>query len=168
MSTDDFETRMRAAGARLAGLTARLTAAEPWPLAERFDHSPEASWGPPEILAHVEEMLGFWLAETERVVATTTGAAPFGRVAEDADRLAMIARDRTLPIRELLARVAAGMDRWQRRWPELTEAERARTGVHPTLGEIRVADIAPRFVSGHLEAHLDQLDAALAGEAAAG
>jgi hypothetical protein len=168
MSTDDFETRMHAAQVRLAGLTTRLTATEPWPLAERFDHSPEASWGPPEILAHLDEMLAFWLAETERVVASAGGRVPFGRVAEDADRLANIARERTLPMGELLARVSAGIDRWRGRWAELDDSQRALTGLHPTRGEMTVAEIAPRFASEHLEAHLDQLDAALAGEAPSG
>jgi len=34
-----------------------VTAGEPWPLAEDYGTGPEASWGPREVLAHVEEML---------------------------------------------------------------------------------------------------------------
>jgi len=38
---------------RLAGYRADLEGASRWPLAERFDHAPEASWGPREVLAHL-------------------------------------------------------------------------------------------------------------------
>ena len=34
-----------------------------WPLAADYGTGPEASWGPREVLAHVEEYLPFWLAE---------------------------------------------------------------------------------------------------------
>ncbi len=167
MEPDNFDTRLAAASDRLAGLEGRLSTND-WPLAERFDHAPEAAWGPREVLAHLEEMLGYWLGETERVVDMTGGPAAFGRVATDALRLAVIERDRTLPVRELVARVEVGIDRWRRRWSGFDEAERERAGVHPTLGEMRAADIATRFVADHLEGHLDQLEASMGDEAAAG
>lgn len=162
MSTDEIDTRLSASAARFTTLGKRLAAGGPWTLAERFDHAPEASWGPPEILAHLEEMLGYWLGEAERLIDSAAGPIPFGRLATDDGRLAVIERDRTLSIRELVARVTAGIERWRRRWVELDEAERERTGLHPTLGELHVRDIATRFVAGHLEDHLDQLDVALA------
>ena len=122
---------------------------------------PKRAWGPPEILAHLEEMLQYWYGETERVLATTEGPQPFGRVATDPVRLAIIERDRTLPITELMARVGNGIERWRRRWSDVSDSERALTGLHPTLGELSVSDIASRFVARHLEEHLDQLEAAL-------
>jgi hypothetical protein len=87
-------------------------------------------------------------------------------VATEDVRLAIIGRDRTLPLRELVARVHVGIDRWRRRWAELDDASRARRGIHPTLGELTVTDIATRFTVGHLEDHLDQLAAAV-GDASA-
>ncbi|MBA3234738.1 MAG: hypothetical protein H0T59_01940 [Chloroflexi bacterium] len=113
-------------------------------------------------------MLTYWLGEAERVVDMTDGPRAFGRVATDDVRLAMLARDRTLPIRELLARVQSGLVRWRERWPRLDSGLRARTGLHPTLGEVDVTEIATRFVVGHLEDHLDQLEAALADGRRAG
>lgn len=168
MSDDQLDRRLAAAGDRLAGLGRALQEGGPWALAARFDHSPEAAWGPREILAHLEEMLPFWLGEAERILDSTEESATFGRVATDEIRLAIIERDRTLPLGELVARVRVGIGRWRRRWAELDPADRERKGTHVTLGGLTVTDIATRFVVGHLEDHLDQLAAALGGEPAPG
>ena len=162
MEADTFDDRLAAASDRLRGLATRLETGGPWPLAERFDHAPEAAWGPRETLAHLEEMLGFWLGEAARVIEMEAGPARFGRLATDTLRLAIIERDRTLPIRELIARTQNGIDRWRGRWRELDVAARGRTGLHATLGSLQVSEIATRFVAHHLEEHLDQLEAALA------
>ena len=161
MNGADLDGRLAAAGARLASLDHALRAGAPWPLAARFDHSPEATWGPPEILAHVEEMLAFWLGEAERIIEGPDERTAFGRVATDDVRIGIIGRDRTLPLRELVARVQVGIDRWRRRWAELDQASRQRAGTHPSLGVLTVTDVATRFTVGHLEDHLDQLAAAL-------
>lgn len=161
MHDDDFDARLAAAGERLTRLRSRLESGGPWPLAERFDHAPEASWGPRETLAHLEEMLGYWLGEIERILEVPVGAPAFGRVATDDLRVAIIERDRTLPIRELVARVQAGIERWRGRWAELDDPSHRRTGTHPKLGVMTVTDIANRMAAGHLEEHLDQLAAAL-------
>jgi hypothetical protein len=165
---DDLDRRFAAAGERLAGLGTVLEQGGPWPLAERFDHSPEASWGPRETLAHLEEMLPYWLGEAERILDDPSGAVPLGRAATNDIRLAIIERDRTLPIRELVARVHAGIERWRGRWPELDAASRERTGTHVSLGVVTVKDVASRFAIGHLEDHLDQLEGAIGGSARPG
>jgi DinB family protein len=163
MHDDDLDTRLSAAKERLAALSAELETGGPWPLAERFDHSPEASWGPRETLAHLEEMLAYWLGEAERIMESPDEGVAIGRVATDEIRLAIIERDRTLPFSELVARVRVGIDRWRERWAELDEGSRDRTGTHPRLGVVTVTDVASRFAVGHLEEHLDQLAAALGG-----
>ena len=168
MRTDEIDGRLAAAAERVADLSRQLAAGGPWPLSERFDHAPEASWGPHEILAHLGEMLGYWLGELERVVDMPDGPAPFGRIATDDVRLAILARDRTLPIRELLTRVQSGLVLWRERWPRIDSGVRSRTGLHPSLGEVDITEIATRFVVGHIEDHLDQLEAALAGGRDAG
>ena len=147
---------MRAAYAALAP---RVIAGEPWALAAAFGTEPEASWGPREVLAHVEEMLPFWLGEMERIVdGPLPGPTPFGRVADDAVRIGLIERDRTLPIRVLFARVDAGMRAWSERLASLTAAERTRVGLHPRLGEVPVDRMLERFVLGHAEDHVAQLE----------
>lgn len=157
---DELDRRLAAAAARLTALHPTLVAGT-WPLAERFDHAPEAEWGPREVLAHLGEMLPYWLGEAERIVDMTTGPEPFGRTATNDLRIAIIERDRTLPLRELLARVDSGVARWQRRLAELDDAEGERRGLHPTIGAMTVVDVATRFVVAHLEDHLDQLAATL-------
>ena len=164
---DDLDQRLAAAADRLASFAPTLRDGS-WPLAERFDHAPEAAWGPRELLAHLAEMLPYWLGEAERIIDMKDGPEPFGRAATNDVRLAIIERDRTLPIRELQARVAVGIERWRRRWAELDEPTQARHGLHPTLGVITVGEIGSRFVAGHLDDHLDQLTAILSGGTATG
>jgi hypothetical protein len=168
MNRDEMDAHLAALADRLAASEAGLAAGEPWPLSERFDHAPEASWGPPEILAHIVEMLDYWLSQAERVAGMAAGPQPFGRLATDTERLARIERERALPISVLVAEARAGIERWRARWAVLDPATRERTGLHPVLGEMSVAEIATRFVAGHLEDHLDQLEAARPDGAAPG
>lgn len=161
--TDDLE---RIAGARraYAALAPRVIAKEPWPLAEDYGTGPEALWGPREVLAHVAEMLPFWLGEMERIIdGPGPGPEPFGRIADDERRIGIIARDRTLPLRVLFARVDAGLRDWADRLATLTDDERARVGSHPRLGEMTAGQIPERFALGHAEDHIAQLESVLAG-----
>ena len=97
--------RLDAAVAAILALERRVDTAGPWALAELYGTEAEASWGPPELMAHVDEMLPFWLGEVERILDGPPGApVPFGRVATDTVRIGVIGRDRTLPLRELFAR----------------------------------------------------------------
>lgn len=154
--------RLEAARRAYADLAPRVTAGEPWALAEDFGTGPEASWGPREVLAHLVEMLPFWLGELERVVdGDGSTPVPFGRIADDTVRIGMIGRERTLPMRVLFARLDAGIAEWRRRLTELTDTDRAKVGVHLRLGEMPVGRIADRFVVGHLEDHVAQLEAIL-------
>jgi hypothetical protein len=166
MTTADLPSdldRLADARAAYAALAPRVVTGEPWPLAEHFGTEPEASWGPREVLAHVAEMLPFWLGELERVVDGEGGApVPFGRVADDASRIGLIARDRSLPLRVLFARIDAGLGAWLERLPTLSETDRGKIGQHPRLGEMPVGGIAERFVIGHGEEHVVQLEAILA------
>lgn len=169
MDSDDLDRRLAVASHRLAGLGDALEGGEPWPLAARFDHAPEATWGPREILAHVAEMLAYWLGEAERIIGGDGEGSPtFGRTTSDDRRLAIIGRDRNLPVHELVARSQVAIERWQVRWAELNPADRERTGTHVALGVLTVTDIATRFATGHLEDHLDQLAAAEGGHSSPG
>lgn len=166
-TADDLATelaRLGAARRAYADLEPRVTAGEPWALAEDFGNGPEASWGPREVLAHLVEMLPFWLGELERVVdGAAAGPTPFGRIADDEVRIAMVGRERTLPMRVLFARTDAGIAAWMDRLATLSDDDRAALGIHPRLGPMRVDRMAGRFVVGHLDEHAVQLDAVLAG-----
>jgi hypothetical protein len=160
--TDDVE-RIAAARRAYAAVAPRVMAGEPWPLAEDYGTGPEASWGPREVLAHVEEMLPFWLGEMERVIdGDGSAAVPFGRTADDPIRIGFIERDRSLPLRVLFGRIDMGLRAWEERIPTLTDAESARVGAHPRLGEMPAPAILERFVIGHAEDHIAQLSDILA------
>jgi hypothetical protein len=162
--------RLQWARIAYAELRPRVAAAEPWPLAVAFGTEPEADWGPREVLAHVAEMLPYWLGELERVLDGTpdrTGGAavPFGRVADDPIRLGFIERDRTLPLRVLFGRIDTGLRDWSDRLGTLTDGERLRPGRHAKLGELPAGEILERFVVGHAEDHVAQLESIFADRA---
>jgi hypothetical protein len=90
---------------------------------------------------------------------------PFGRVATDEIRLAIIERDRTLPLRELFGRIETAVERTSVRLGQLEEGEIAALGEHPRLGQMTVDEILDRFVCGHLEEHAAQLREILATRA---
>jgi hypothetical protein len=157
-SLNELRARLSQATSAILALRPNIEAGEPWPLSDNFGTEPEAHWGARETLAHVEEMLPFWLGEIERILDVPGDAEPpFGRVATDSIRLAVIERDRTLPLRELFGRIEAYGLRVERRLAELGEADLARSGSHPRLGHMTVEHVVDRFVVGHLEEHGAQL-----------
>jgi hypothetical protein len=158
----DRLTTLRAA---YAAFRAPLQARGPWPLALDSGDAPESSWGPPELLAHLGEMLPYWQGEFERIVEAARGpgdAVPFGRVSSDAIRQAILDRDRTIPVRELSTRIDDGIARWQARLAQAGPAEARAVGLHQTLGEMTAAALVERMVLGHLAEHRDQLERILA------
>jgi len=158
--------RLETAAARLATTRAPVTRGEPWPAGAVAEGSGEATWGPTEVLAHVAEMLPFWLGEMERVLAgpdhrSGAGPTPFGRTPGDPVRSLTVIRDSTLPARELYDRIAATVERYRHRLPELAETEIARRGLHPTRGEMSVPELLETLVVSHLEGHAEQVERAL-------
>jgi hypothetical protein len=156
---------IRLANARmtLGDMRPRVVAGEPWALAESYGTAPEAAWGPREVLAHVDEMLPYWLGELERIIdGPPPGPTPFGRTADDPVRIGLIGRERTLPLRVLFDRIDVGLRDWEERMASLTAAERTVVGLHPRLGEVEVERFLERFILGHLEEHVVQLEEILA------
>jgi hypothetical protein len=162
MRYDAVSDQLLAALARLDALRPAVEGRAPWPLAERFDHTPEASWGPPELLAHLAEMVAYWDAELSRV-ATSGEPEPveFGRVATDTVRIEAIGRERAVPPGQMFDRISNRIDAFLTRWASWSPAERARIGLHPARGEISVEDGAERFIVGHLGEHATQLESIL-------
>ena len=154
----DLADRLDAAAAAMTGLGPSIAAGEPWPLTATYGPGPESEWGPREVLAHVAEMLPYWLGEIERIVdAGGTDTPGFGRLEDDTIRVAIIGRDRTFPGRELLGRIDVEARRVAARFRALDGAESGFQGRHVTRGDLSVADIAERLVVGHVEGHVGQL-----------
>jgi hypothetical protein len=157
----DLAERLDAAVEAMIEMGPQLTAGEPWDMAEQVAPGPESSWGPREVLAHVGEMLPYWLGEIERIldggVAPGGGEPPaFGRLEEDPIRVQVIGRDRSFPARELLARIEVEGRRVATRLRAL-EADAGLLGRHPTRGDLSIANVAERMIVGHAEGHLVQL-----------
>ena len=155
---DDLIERLDAAAATFRAHRVPVEAGEPWPLSPAYGTEPESDWGPKETLAHVDEMIPFWLDQVGRILATEGPApVPFGRTIADPDRIGRIGRDRELPAGELFERfdreVAAASDRIR----SLPPAALDRIGAHARLGEMTVTDIIDRFVIQHLAEHARQL-----------
>jgi DinB family protein len=154
----DLATRLRDAGAELLDLRGPLVQGEPWPLSAAYGTEPEADWGPRELLAHVNEMLPYWTAQLEGVLAgDPASATPFGRVATDDDRLARIAADRQQSAGWLLDGIDAGLVTATGFVEGLSDADLDRVGLHPARGELTVGASIDRFLVTHLEEHVVQL-----------
>jgi len=154
-------SRLDAGAAAMDRLRGAIDAGRPWPVGPVGGEGPESEWGPPEVLAHVAEMLGYWLDQMERVIDGPAEPVPMGRQASDPLRAAAIERDRALPTDELLARIHAAVARYAARLPELTAADWARRGLHPRAGELTVAQMLERFVLVHVDEHVAQLQVVL-------
>jgi DinB superfamily len=171
--TDALDTgaaieRLQAASGRMAGMTEAIDAGRPWPVGPVAGDGPESTWGPPEVLAHVAEMLGFWLDQIELVIAASAAAAgtayepvPMGRMTDDPLRAAAIERDREMPTADLVARILAAIERYTARLPALTAQDWASLGLHPRLGPMTVDQMLDRFVLGHMDDHVAQLQVSL-------
>ncbi len=173
-SAESLLRRLAESRRALVDLRSAIEAGRPWPLGTVEPGAPEGAWGPPEILAHVAEMLPYWLGEVERVlegaeggIPTTVEArggppTPFGRVEADELRISRIHQDRTLPVRELYARIEADCARWEARLGSFGAPELDAVGHHPRRGDMTVAGMMEPFVVGHMEGHVEQLRAAIA------
>jgi hypothetical protein len=160
----DLADRLETATEAMMELGPPLAAGEPWPVADVVGPGPESSWGPREVLAHVAEMLPFWMGEIELILDAGGASEPlaFGRLEADDLRVGIISRDRVFPARELLGRIDVEGRRVARRLRALNEADAASLGRHPTRGDLRVSEIAERLIVSHIEGHVTQLRETLA------
>ena len=149
--------RLRVARDRLVRLRTKLEMSPPPP-----DDLPRArEWVARETLAHIDEMLPYWLGEIERILAGPVEPVPFGRVPSDLVRLLTVDRDRTLPASELYARLDFHLERVVRRLLELDDRQCARRGSNKTRGDMTIKQIADEMVAGHIEEHCAQMAASL-------
>jgi hypothetical protein len=153
----DVADRIAAGAQALVSHGTAIEAREPWPLSPAYGAEPESDWGPKEVLAHVAEMIPYWLGEIEKIVGGGDGAVPFGRVITDTNRIERIGRDRQLPAADLLARIEQSAAEAALRLRELDDVAARRVGLHPRLGELTVDAIAERFIAAHLADHDSQL-----------
>jgi hypothetical protein len=160
--TSDVDDRLLGAHAGLAASRSGVEAGAPWPASTNFGHEPESTWNPPELLAHVAEMLPYWMDQIERILEGYPEPVPFGRVATDEERIAAIGRERARPVGELFDQIATGAQAAADRLRGLSDDQLGRRGTHPTLGEMNVEAVAERMFIRHLGDHAEQLRTILA------
>ncbi len=148
---------------RLDAVQARLHA-----LAERDlngltgpDAKTGEQWEAAQVWAHLAEFGDYWLDELDKVLA---GATTFGRIKTDPARIAAIARDRSVPLPELVCRIDASLARLAAQLRNMTDDDWARTATHQTLGEMTIDDQLQHFHVGHYEEHADQLESLTVSE----
>jgi len=145
--------------ARIEGAARRVRAnLSGWPTGALTEPEPGTGerWDAGQVLAHVAEMLPYWVGEAEKVAAGPDGVA-FGRVKTDPERIAAIERDRRDDPLRLLARIDQGVAGVLALLGRLDAAALGRAGSHQKLGRMTVAQIMEDFLVGHLEEHADQL-----------
>jgi hypothetical protein len=151
--TPDRRDRLVAAAGRIRAAASLL------PDEALTDPDPDTGerWDRRQVLAHVAEMLPYWVEQVELVAAGDQ--VPFGRAKSNPERIAAIERDRREDPSRLLDRVDAGLGVVLALLDRLDDGALARSGRHQILGEMTVAGIVDRFLVDHLEEHADQLEA---------
>jgi hypothetical protein len=147
--------RLDAAEARLLELAALP------PSADETDADAETGerWHENQVWAHLAEFPGYWIGQIERIVVVASGEAPqFGRTKADDARLAAIDAGNREPRAALVLRATNGIATARSFLARLDAAAWSRTGRHPTLGVMDVTTIVERFLVGHLEEHVAQLE----------
>ena len=127
---------------------------------EKLYESPgNDEWTIMENLAHIVEFMPYWGDQIAGLVAHPR--QNFGRVQQDERRLKEIrdhAHDSLAQIKALLPPSHA---RLQAVLANLHDSDLQLTGVHSRYGEKPLASFMEDFVTGHLRAHLVQMQAAL-------
>jgi hypothetical protein len=153
---EDFTRRLDSVEERLRDHAARdfpddaLTAPDP-PTGER--------WEAGQVWAHVAEFIPYWLGEAALVIESgRTEPVPFGRTKSDPGRIAAIERDRSTDQSRLWHRAARDIGTLRTFLTGVDASAWSARGLHPTLGEMDLAQIVDEFLVGHLEQHANQLD----------
>ena len=127
---------------------------------EKLYESPgNDEWTIMENLAHIVEFMPYWGNQVAGLVAHP--GQNFGRVQQDERRLKEIrdhAHDSLAQIKALLPPSYAQL---QEVLANLHDSDLELTGVHSRYGEKPLASFMEDFVTGHLRAHLVQMQAAL-------
>lgn len=130
------------------------------------DPTPE-DWSVARILSHVVEFVPYWAAQAKAIASHPTDGLPFGRSHDDPGRLAAVETHAATVIRELTPRVKASLDQGLRTLAEIRPDHWKRTGRHPRLGELSVAQVVERFLIDHVEEHIAQIEQTATATAAA-
>lgn len=126
-------------------------------VAQRLRTAGADEWSALQIVAHMTELIPYWMHDA-RTLAASTGEPPrFGRNLDAPERLDAVARGATSDPDELLRRLDAEIQAAAADIRAMSPAERARTGIHNRRGEMTVAAVIEQLIVGHAEEHVAQV-----------
>ncbi|MGC9156006.1 MAG: DinB family protein [Ferrimicrobium sp.] len=114
-------------------------------------------WDLVHILAHVSEMLEYWLAEVLHVLAGEP-EEPFGRLKRSPERIARIEQSATLAVDELRSEINLRAEATSDLCRLLSPEQLRKKGIHPKFGAMTVEEIVTEFGIDHLYEHAGQLE----------
>ena len=128
--------------------------------ADKLYESPGTDeWTIMENLAHIVEFMPYWGDQVAKLVAHP--GQNFGRVQQDERRLREIRDHAHDSLAQIKALLPPGHAHLQEVLASLQDSNLQLTGVHSRYGEKPLAWFMEEFVTGHLRAHLAQMQAAL-------
>ena len=146
---------------RLDSAEARLRDLARTQLAGRTDPDPTTGeqWDGGQIWAHVGELIPYWIAEAERVIAAgSPDPVPFGRTKANPERLEAIERDRNRAATAIWHDVREDVSDLRALLREIPVNGWRVRGLHPTRGPMTVHEMVEEFLISHLEEHATQLE----------
>ena len=124
----------------------------------------EGEWNARELAAHEAEICAYW-AQQLAYLKSNPGQ-PFGRTAEDPDRVKYIEDHKNDPLDDLISTIRLSADQAAAALRAFNDDEWSRiTGIHSRRGVMDMDFISNLFLAGHAEEHLKQLDETLAAAA---
>ena len=127
---------------------------------EKLYQSPgNDEWTIMENLAHIVEFMPYWGNQAAGLVAHP--GQNFGRVQQDERRLKEIRDHAHDSLAQIKALLSPSYSRLQDVLANLQDSDLQLTGVHSRYGEKPLEWFMEDFVTGHLRAHLVQMNAAL-------
>ena len=121
----------------------------------------ETEWSALQVVGHLAEMIPYWLQQCQALIAASEPPR-FGRSLDAPERLAGVKRGTRLDADALLRLLDEAVQQAAATIRQMSPAERGKTGLHPRMGEISVADAIETLIVAHAEDHLAQIEAALA------
>ena len=146
---------------RLQGSVQRLLAdVERLPAEVLYREPAAGEWPVMSTLAHVAEILPYWAHQAEHIARHP--GAPFGRTAEDPDRIAAVEQHGHASLEAIVARIRGALDESVRTLRAVPDDAWATAGQHPTRGSMTAEEVIDRFLLNHVDEHTTQISATLA------
>ena len=116
-------------------------------------------WTIMENLAHIVEFMPYWANQIAALVAQP--GKSFGRTPQDEGRLGALRAHGHDSLEQVRAALPGSYGRLDEVLSSLKDSDLEITGMHVRLGEQSLAQFIEDFVTGHLRAHLEQIQEAI-------